>query len=569
MPVWEASLGTRYNLRLTIDLVSQDVINNRSNVSWRLSLVQNGPYEGYAFGSYGWSVSVEGGQWSGSTSYDFRNYDELVLGSGNQLVTHNDNGTKRMAARGNFSGAHGSGEVYAELDLPTIARATTPTFSANPATIGIPVTINLNRASASFDHYVGWEFGNQSGQIASGVTTSATWTPPLSMISSIANSTTGTANIVVDTYASGTLIGRRRVPLTIAVPASVVPTIGDLSIVASPSNTTYPNVGAFVQWVTTLDIAINGAAGAYGSTITSYRIDVADQVINARTGITTWINQAGSAVRVRGTVTDSRGRTATTVQTINVLAYTAPTIDTAVFAVRRADASGTPVDDGAYFRIDLKASVKSLMVGGVEKNALKYRVLTRPRKGTTWTQAVNATVGGTSFNSYILTGTYLVDKAWEVMVEVSDNFKKTQVAGMLAMGKIFMHWGDGLGVGKYWERGEIDALGQIYQRGGKKVVDEAHAGVGYAQAAGTATFQTAIASGANATVAVSLPEGRFTQPPVIVVSTNQERIIATARNVSTSGFNLGLINWHGSASSGAPIIASWYAIQMTSGNAEG
>jgi hypothetical protein len=94
------------------------------------------------------------------------------------------------------------------------------------------------------------------------------------------------------------------------------------------------------------------------------------------------------------TLTDSRGLSTTRTGSITVLPYSAPKIQS--FSVSRANENGKTIIDGTYAYISLQASVSSLVVSNVEKNALSFHVEYKKADETDWT--VCDTVTGSSIS---------------------------------------------------------------------------------------------------------------------------------------------------------------------------
>jgi hypothetical protein len=100
--------GGSYTLRLTTSEANIDEANNTSAVSWQLKIIRN---SGGAFNNsptaLSWSVVVNGSTvGSGSTSYNFNNYAELVLGASTTgAIAHNADGSKSVGVSGSISGA--------------------------------------------------------------------------------------------------------------------------------------------------------------------------------------------------------------------------------------------------------------------------------------------------------------------------------------------------------------------------------------------------------------------------------------------------------------------------------
>lgn len=469
---------SQYSLVQTVNQWSQDIGGNSSTLQIDLRINESPNNGSYSLTKQlTWSWSVDGQTGSGGTTYDFRNYDVLVLYSASPAigVGHNADGTKSLG----FSAGAGGGTTIGgascggSMSLSTIPRASTPTADGdNVFQAGDTITINTNWASSSFTHTLEYYFGSASGTIATGVGGSTTWAVPLSLLSQIPNSTSGTGTLRCHTYSGGTFIGTRDVGITIVAPSTIVP---DFTTVTHAEATTgvAANVGAYVQGITTLAVALTGAAGVYGSTISSRKIEVLTaggtvlQTVNAASGTTGIIDGSGT-LTLRGTVTDSRGRTKVKTVTATFLAYVPPTLNTVT--VQRALSGGTVDDNGTYLRVNINAAVQSLM-NTTQRNAINYRVSTRLRGGTTWTQKAQAAPGGITFNSSVTVGTYSITQAYEVLVEVYDDFLTTGFIFSVPVAKIFMHWdaGLGVGIGKYREFGLLDVAGDIYAKDG--VVD--------------------------------------------------------------------------------------------------
>jgi hypothetical protein len=467
------SARANHRIRLETQLAAQSISGNYSVVNWQLYAERTSSSSSYYLtAGGGGSVNIGGNVIGiGAWKYDFRSTAVYALGSGQVVIYHNADGTQAYGFSASISapGSLGSASCSGSEGLPTIPRASVPTFSPNPVDAGTTVTINTNRASSGFTHTISYALGSASGTIGTGIGDSTTWTPPLSLLSQIPNSTTGLVSITTTTYSGATLIGTSTASLTLSAPASVVPdftTITNSETITLVSTT----VGAYVQSLSQLALAITGAVGAYGSTITSYKIEVAGQTINAVSGTTTPINASGT-VPIVGTVTDSRNRTVTKTVNVTVLPYVPPAIDSSAFLVRRSDFAGTLQEEGTYIRADIKAAVQSLIVGGTQKNSLTYKIYTRQRGTEPWTLKKTVTPLAVTFNNFDTVGTYAVENAWDVQVTVSDKFGTAVIQSTVATATIFMHWGPGLGLGKFWEQGGLDVGGQIYQNSGKLVLD--------------------------------------------------------------------------------------------------
>lgn len=475
MPNYDAGLASGYVLRLSTSQDAQSVNGNYSVVGWHLHIIKGSGSGKWADGPHYWSVNIGGHTASGSIpSYNFQNYSVLTLGSGQFTIGHNADGTQSIGVSGGWDdnntwGELGDGSVGGGMGLTTIPRATTANFT-NPMIMGNAYTINTPRASASFTHQVEYYFGSASGVIATGVGTSVAWTPPTSLASQIPNNASGTGIIRVHTYSGATYIGYRDTSLTLTVPASMVPDFTTITHAEATAGVA-ANIGAYVQGISKLALAITGAAGVSGSTISSYKIEVAGQTINAASGTTPSPISLGGTVSLIGTVTDSRGRTKSKTVNITILPYLPPNI-ISISGVR-STAAGVPADEGTYVRVNINASVQSLLVT-TERNAINYKIYSRLRGDTTWVLKDTTTPGGIVFNDFEAIGTYSIEQAFEFRVEIYDDFSTTALQFTVATAAIFQHWDgkDGVGVGKYRQFGMLDVLGEIYHRDGLAVLDE-------------------------------------------------------------------------------------------------
>ncbi|HEP3594370.1 TPA: DUF859 domain-containing protein [Streptococcus pyogenes] len=455
-----------YRIRLWIDQTSQDISGNSSQVRVRLALLNTTT----AFAQYSCSAWVDlNGQrlnWSGSpnmTSYN----STIMLIDKTITVGHNADGTKSFGLSAHFSGSGGWSPGTLSIGgnsftLTTIPRSSS--VSVGAGTIGSSVTINISRQSSSFKHTVRYAWGNKSGTIASNVDTSTTWTIPLDFANDIPSSATGTGTIYVDTYSGGTKTGTQSATLTASVPASMKPTFTGVSL--SDSNTAaqnvVPNANTFIQVISNIKVAFNGASGSYGSNITGYRAEIVgkNQTTNVNGGTLGIMNYSG-AITVRASVSDSRGRWSDTRDvSVTVLEYFAPALS---FSIARTGATSSTLT------VTRNAKIAPLTVSGSQKNAmtLSFKVA---RLGTnTYTPDTGAAAGSwTSISSFVnsqanLAGNYLANQSWVVIGTLEDKFTRTEFAVNVATESVvFSYDRNGVGVNKIRERGALDVKGDIY-----------------------------------------------------------------------------------------------------------
>lgn len=582
---------------------TQDVANNRSLVRTILYFSRASGF--VADGNMQVGVVINGVQtywWTGFAQY---NTGLTQLADVSQWVNHNSDGTGSVTVNGGVAGGNtGNPTVYVNvntLTLPPIARATTPTWSGN-FVAGVEKTIFLPRASSDFVHDVFYTFGSKYEQIVTWAGVSWPWTPPLELLAEIPNaaSAVGVLSVITKHGVTGVTIGVRTAQFTLVAATDVVPAVS--SVVWDDANTVVKaNIGGFVQGLSRVTGAVT-AAGIYGSAITEKRLRVGASIVAEGTQFTV---EGSGTVTAQGEAVDSRGRLGILPANFTVLAYEPPRLGTNGWQVRRATGAGVPESEGTYLRLDLHAVAKSLIVG-TEKNALTVRVKTRPVGGG-WTNR-NVITPGLSYDTNVLiTGgaVFLATVSYEVEVSLEDNTGTpvTRLVTVIPTSAVALDLNGVLvGVGKYHEQGALDVgPGGIYDNGNRVInvtntATEAVAGIveratqaevntgtdttryvspatlrnadhkPYAMAAGRAAI------GATPYTTVTLPVGRFTQAPRIVVmpaTSDSGNVLIPWRyspaDTATS-FQVAMLTMSAVWTAGT---LDWEAVQMTSTNASG
>lgn len=477
MAKFTAASGSLY-LNLYIDTSGQPNVGaNTSNVAWRVTVSRTGAYYTYnEEGSSTLSVDVNGSRVNTSNPRWHTSGEEFTLASGTTTVGHNADGTKTVSASASFNpanGLHGAVSVSGSLPLPTIPRASS--VSIGTTTIGSAVTLTVSSASSSFTHTLRYEWGGTSGTIATGVGTSASWTPPMSLCTHIPSSTSGNGTIYVDTYSGGTQIGTKSIPFTASVPSSVKPTFTSATLTdLTPSTAALFTGNNFVEVLSDIKVTWNGATGAYGSTITGYKAEIVNKnlTVNTNGGSFGPLNFDGSYT-IRTSVLDSRGRWSDTKDyAIVLLNYHAPGLS---FTVKRA---GANMDKIVVVR---NAIVAPLTVGTTQMNTMTLAFSVAPLGSITFTPDSGgggtwSTLSTLTNSEATLNGTYAPNTSWVVRGTLSDKFLSTPTpfeAIVSTEGAIYYYDKDGrFGIGKVADPiippGSLDVAGNIYA-GGKQI----------------------------------------------------------------------------------------------------
>lgn len=466
---------SQYTLVLTVTQTSQNIPGNYSTIGVDLRINESPNWGSWSNAPLTWAWNVNGTVVGSSTTYDFRNYDVLVLYSNSNAlnVAHNANGTKSIS----FSGAVGGGTTIGNascsgsMTLTTIPRASTPSFVGGATfEAGTTKTINTNRASTSFTHTLQYYIGTSGWQtIATGVGASTTYEFPEDLLEYMPNSPTGAGILRCYTYSGGTNIGVKDIAFTLTTPSDVVPDWDSVSV-SEGNDFVGANVGAYVQGVSTLEYEIVGAEGIYGSSISVQRFSVGSQTVYGASGETPLPISGSGTVPVTWLIQDTRGKQKQQTSNITVLPYSLPAISS--LEVERALSDGTPdPDEGTYLNVDIIALVQSLM-NVTQKNVMQIKIRARELGDETpWDDAstLKETInpGTVTYNDVVtVAGPFAIDKSYEVRVEVVDLFNVAASQATIPVAAVFMHWAEeGLGLGKYQEDGMLDVGGDIYVAG--------------------------------------------------------------------------------------------------------
>lgn len=465
MPRFSNSSNSLY-LNVYIDEVSTDISANTSTINWQLTVSRYTYYHTLnKQGDSTLSLTLDG-QNVHSSNPVWEVWDgEVTLASGSTTISHNSDGRKTLPFSCTFNpnnGLHGTITVSGNLGLTAIPRSSSVSVSAG--VIGSAVTININRQSSSFKHTVRYAWAGKNGTIASNVDTSATWTIPLDFANDIPNSASGTGTIFVDTYSGSTKTGTQSTTFTASVPANVKPTFAGVSLsdLNGAAQNLIPNGNTFIQVISNIKVAFNGAVGSYGSSITGYYAEIVgkNQSTSSNGGSLGIMNYHGT-IKIRASVSDSRGRWSDTKEvSVTVLEYFAPALS---FSIARTGSTSSTLT------VTRNAKIAPLAVSGSQKNSMRltfkvarlgtnsYTVDNGPATGS-WTSISSLTNSQAN-----LAGNYLANQSWVVIGILEDKFTRTEFMVNVATESVVLSYDrSGVGVNKIRERGALDVKGEVY-----------------------------------------------------------------------------------------------------------
>ena len=465
MAKFSSSSGSLY-LNVYVEQGSQSITANTSTVNWRMTVSRIGAYYTHNHqGDSTLSLNLDGQ----NVHYSYPTWEtsgeEYTLASGSSTISHNADGIKTLPISCTFNpnnGLHGTITVSASLSLTTIPRSSSVSVSAG--VIGSSVTININRQSSSFKHTVRYVWAGKSGTIATNVDTSTSWTIPLDFANDIPNSASGTGTIYVDTYSGSTKTGTQSTTLTASVPANVKPTFTGVSLsdLNGAAQNLIPKSDTFIQVISNIKVAFNGAVGSYGSSITGYYAEIVgkNQSTSSNGGSLGIMNYHGT-IKIRASVSDSRGRWSDTREvSVTVLEYFAPALS---FSIARTGSTSSTLT------ATRNAKIAPLTVSGSQKNTMtltfkvarlgttNFQVDTGPATGS-WTNISNLVNSQAN-----LAGNYLANQSWVVIGTLEDKFTRSDFMVNVATESVVLSYDrSGVGVNKIRERGALDVKGDIY-----------------------------------------------------------------------------------------------------------
>lgn len=432
------SNGRYYQLAWT---ATQSTANNTSTISWTLSA------QGY---TSGWVaertlyVTIDGATVYSKTDRVQRQVGTIKTGT--KTITHNSNGARSFtitvgaAVYGTSVNCTGSGTFA----LDTIARAST--LNVSNGTLGTAQTITANRQVSSFTHTLTWKAGSYSGTIATKSTaTSWSFTPPLEL----ANNTTilpiTGISFTLTTYNGSTQVGTVTEAVTMTIPSSVAPTCS--VSVTDPTGylTTY---GGYVQNKSQMKVTVT-ATPAYSSPIKSYSIVANGNTYSVNPATTGVITTSGSNT-ITGKATDKRSRTGSASTTINVLAYSSPSI---TFTMYRCDQDGTENISGSYCKVTYKAVIAPLS----NKNSKSIQLLYKKTSDSSYTTQT------ITMSTYTQEGSTIFSaddgNSYNVQMRAIDDFETSKTTAELSTGFSIMHIaasGKGFAIGKISQADEFE-----------------------------------------------------------------------------------------------------------------
>ena len=458
-----------YRIRLWVDQVGQDIQNNTSQVRLRLALLNTTTtFAQYQCNAY---IEFEGQRlnWSGSPSMLGWNQTIQLI---DQTITvrHADDGSGVFGVHAHFNGSGGWSPGNLDIGNQQITLTTIPRGSSvrvSDGLIGNQVDISIDKKIGGATHTLRYAWGNKQGKIADNVGTSFRWTIPEDFANDIPNSTSGRGTIYVDTYINGNFIQTQSTTLTASVITNnLKPLFTGFTLTDTnpTSQRIVPGQTHFVSIMSLVKVVFNGAQAKSGATITGYYAEIVgtNNSVTENGGVFREVSvNRDTEKTLRGRVQDSRGIWSDWIETkITFLFYFSPALR---FEVKRSDKK---LD---ILIIKRFAKIAPLTVNGVQRNTMKLTFTTR-KVNSDNEVSDNGDAGGTwssiselNASDAKLGNSYPADTSYVVIGKLEDEFTSASFQVTVPTDEVIMTYDrQGVGIGKYRERGALDVDGNIY-----------------------------------------------------------------------------------------------------------
>ena len=249
---------------------------------------------------------------------------------------------------------------------------------------------------------------------------STSFTIPATWYAYLSNSTSATATATLTTYSGSTALGTSTKTFTVSVASSIKPSISAFTAAPRSSNTTVSGWNVYVQGYSYVYLSATASAGT-GASIVSYAFSGAglSQTGTSTTANSTVIDSSGSKTYTL-VVTDSRGRTASSIVSASFLAYSGPVVSS--LASYRSDSSGAQASiDGTYIHSTPVFTYSAVGNNALTVKKIEYKLHTAP----SWTTGVSSAASGTGYT--FGGGNIDITKSYEVRCTVTDSLNNSSV----------------------------------------------------------------------------------------------------------------------------------------------
>ncbi|MBR5442605.1 MAG: hypothetical protein IKV44_06590 [Clostridia bacterium] len=451
------SLGSKYDLWITVIQNSQSLAENKSNVTANFFVRRNDGASASAYNLIEGQNTVllkVGGvtRVSGNLTIDTRNNAYCRLSTWTGDVAHGTDGTLTLAVSGQFTMGNDTltgGTVSGSFKCTPLGKASTLTFSDTTVNPGGVVRATINSPSSAFNHKIKWSLGSKSQTVSlqAGVSV-ADFTVPLAWTSEIQKSLYGTLNVTIDTYNGNEKAGSSSHSVRVVIPATDSFKPSFEMLLERNNNGVPASWNEYVKGISTLTVELANVSYKYGADYYVATITVGN-VTKREMPATFDLTQSGE-VTVTATVKDNRGLSTVKTATITVQDYAPPSV--AVQSVERCNAVGEIDSMGTYALLKYTQSISSVNGKNTGSVTVKYKAM----QAQLWSEPVAAPRLNVPFGD----GAFDVTSTYAICFTVKDSICKESVATVLYLpgGDIpfnIRKGGKGAAFGKFSEKDNL------------------------------------------------------------------------------------------------------------------
>ena len=433
------------NIAIELSESNVNIANNTSDVTAVVVYYGNG--ESWNNNACPVRLTLDGTAYSDTSTFQ-KSTSRQVLMTRTKTVTHSSDGSKSVSASASFATDVSLGTLTASnsLKLTTIPRASSISANKTSVELGTSVTFTITRASTSFTHTIQAGVDGQLSftDIATGVTTSKAWTLPTSWAQYFPSGQK--LRVRVLTYSGSTLIGTKEMTsLTVTAPSSMAPSA--TLAVSDPTGiaTTY---GGYVKGKSKIQATATDTF-QYGTSAKSRALVVNGVTYNAATATTPdVINTIPQTVKY--TVTDGRGLSYTTQQTLTTYDWHTPGITN--FTAQRCTQDGTIDEDGDHCKVEFTYDIASINNQNTKTAVVKYK--THSASSYTSKSVTLSTYSGT-VSTIIPTST---ESMFDIVLELTDAFTTSTASTTIGTAYTLVDYhtsGRGIAFGKVAESADL------------------------------------------------------------------------------------------------------------------
>lgn len=436
--------------KISITQNSQNVANNKTNVTVKVFVYRtNTGYTSYGSGTC--YCKINGTKYSASitTSQKFTYNSNTVVFTKTLDIPHNADGTKTLTCSAwlDHDVVTSEEQSYSQV-LTTIPRGSVLGTISN-FTLGNAIDIPITKYSSSFTDTLVISLNGTTIKTIDGITNgydvSFTTAELTKIYGLIPSGTTGTFTFKLTTKSGSTQIGTSSKTATGTIPSSVKPSIS--SVTVSEAGSVPSGWGVYVKNKSKLKFVVSASAGT-GSSISSIKTTINGGTYTGSTITTNLINASGTLTATI-TVTDNRGRTATTTKNVTIVDYDVPYI-TSLTAIR-CDKDGNPLENGTYAKVSLVGGVYSVSGKNTSSYSIKYKKTSETEYQTHTFDVTSSSISDSVILSGIETNSSynIMGVIGDYFTEISENMNPPLMSVFRTMN--FLQGGRGGAVGKMAE----------------------------------------------------------------------------------------------------------------------